>query len=103
MEKKIYISGAITGLPRNEYMERFSNAEQELIKRGYKVCNPTKLLPAKHLWVYKLIGYKLTILYDLWYLMKCDGICMIKGWSKSKGARLERAVAHIFNIELIKL
>lgn len=101
--KRIYISGAISSLPRNEYMERFSNAETELVKHGYKVCNPTKLLPAKYLWIYKILGYNITLLYDIYHLMKCDGIYMIKGWTKSKGARLERAVAHIFNIELIKL
>ena len=100
MKKVIYISGAISGLPREEYMKRFADAEQELIKQGYKVLNPTKLLPSRHLWVYRLVGYKLTLLYDLWHLMKCNGIYMIDGWENSKGARLEMATASIFNLEI---
>ena len=103
MKKKnvIYISGAISGLPRQEYIKRFADAEQELIKQGYKVLNPTKLLPSRHLWVYRLIKYKLTLLYDLWWLLKCDGIYMLDGWENSKGARLEKATAEIFGLKVI--
>lgn len=100
--KRIYISGAISGLPRNEYMVNFANAEEKLIKRGYKVCNPTKLLPSKHLLVYHIIGYKLTLLYDIWHLLNCDGIYMIDGWHGSKGATIERNIADVFGLEIIK-
>lgn len=100
--KRIYISGAISGLPRNEYIKCFADAEDKLVKRGYKVCNPTKLLPSKHLWVYHIIGYKLTLLYDIWHLLNCDGICMIDGWQWSKGARLEKNIADVFGLEIIK-
>lgn len=103
MKKKIYISGPITGLERHVYLKNFDDAELKLRAMGYKVINPTKLLPSRFLWIYKIIGYKLTLLYDIWHLLNCDGICMIDGWQESKGANLERAVAHIFNIELIKL
>lgn len=102
-KEKVYLSGKISGLPREEYMTRFANAEQELIKQGYKVLNPTKLLPSRHLWVYRLVGYKLTLLYDLWHLMKCDGIYMLDGWEHSNGAMLEKATADIFNIKEITL
>lgn len=97
----IYISGAISGLPRQEYIKRFADAEQKLIKYGYKVVNPTKLLPSRHLWVYGLLGYKITLLYDLWHLMKCNGIYMLDGWEHSKGARLEKATAEIFGLKAI--
>ena len=99
---KIYISGAISGLERKEYIKRFANAEEKLVKRGYKVCNPTKLLPSKHLWVFNIIGYNLTLLYDLWHLMQCDGIYMIKGWECSNGARLEKSFADIFGLKIIQ-
>ena len=100
-KEKVYLSGAISGLPREEYMKHFADAEQELIKQGYKVLNPTKLLPSRHLWVYRLVGYKLTLLYDLWHLMKCEGIYMIDGWENSKGARLEKATAEILGLKVI--
>lgn len=103
MKKKIYISGPITGLERHVYLKNFDDAELKLRAMGYKVINPTKLLPSRFLWIYKIIGYKLTLLYDIWHLLNCDGIYMIDGWQWSKGARLERAIAQLFNIELIKL
>ena len=103
MKKKIYISGPITGLERHVYLKNFDDAELKLRAMGYKVINPTKVLPSRFLWIYKIIGYKLTLLYDIWHLLNCDGIYMIDGWQWSKGARLERAIAQLFNIELIKL
>ena len=103
MKKKIYISGPITGMERHVYLKNFDDAELKLRAMGYKVINPTKLLPSRFLWIYKIIGYKLTLLYDIWHLLNCDGIYMIDGWKWSKGARLERAIAQLFNIELIKL
>lgn len=103
MKKKIYISGPITGLERHVYLKNFDDAELKLRSMGYKVINPTKLLPSRFLWIYKIIGYRLTLLYDIWHLLNCDGIYMIDGWQWSKGARLERAIAQLFNIELIKL
>lgn len=101
MKKKIYISGPITGLERQVYIKNFSDKERELRAMGYDVVNPTKLLPSKFLFVYKIIGYKLTILYDLWHLMKCDYIYLLDGWMKSKGAKVERYVARVFGIKRI--
>lgn len=74
MKKKIYISGPITGLERHVYLKNFDDAELKLRAMGYKVINPTKLLPSRFLWIYKIIGYKLTLLYDIWHLLNCDGI-----------------------------
>lgn len=99
---KIYISGAISGLERKDYLERFAKAEIFLKKKGHDVINPTKLLPSKHLWIFHIIGYNLTLLYDLWHLMDCDGIYMIKGWECSKGASLEKAFADIFGLKTIQ-
>lgn len=102
MKKKIYISGPITGLERHVYLKNFDDAELKLLAMGYKVINPTKLLPSRFLWIYKIIGYKLTLLYDIWHLLNCDGIYMIDGWQCSKGARLEKNIADVFGLEIIK-
>ena len=102
MKKKIYISGPITGLERHVYLKNFDDAELKLRAMGYNVINPTKLLPSRFLWIYKIIGYKLTLLYDIWHLLNCDGIYMIDGWQWSKGARLEKNIADVFGLEIIK-
>jgi hypothetical protein len=102
-KERIYISGAISGIEREVYMAKFAEAERVLRSKGYEVCNPTLLLPSRCLWVYRMMGYRLTLLYDLWHLFHCDGIVMLTGWTRSKGARLELATAKIFNIEIITL
>jgi hypothetical protein len=100
---KIYISGPISGLERADYMANFAEAERELRAQGYDTLNPTRLPPSRWLWIYKVLGYRLTLLYDLWHLMRCDGITMLAGWEQSRGARLEKATAEIFNIKVITL
>ena len=40
-------------------------------------------------------------MYDLWHLMRCDGIYMLDGWQQSKGAKTERAVAEAFGLAVI--
>ena len=95
---KVYLSGKISGLPRQEYMKRFADAEEHLRGLGYEVCNPTKALPCRFLWIYKILGYKLTLLYDLWLLSRCDKIYMLSGSESSKGAFLEKVAAETFGI-----
>ena len=100
---KIYISGPISGIDRAVYLSAFAEAERRLRAKGYDTLNPTRLPPSRWLWIYKLLGYRLTLLYDLWHLMRCDGITMLAGWEHSRGARLEKATADIFNIKEITL
>ncbi len=101
--QRVYISGPITGLDRADYLSRFAQAELLLRARGFDVLNPTRLAPARWPWLYRLMGYHLTLLYDLWHLLRCNGIAMLDGWQHSRGARLESATAEIFNIKTVKL
>lgn len=96
---RIYISGPISGLTREQYTERFDSAEQLLREAGYvNIVNPTKLLPARFPWLYKLLGYRLTLLYDLWKLTGCQRIYKLPDWRKSRGAQIESCVAYHFSI-----
>ena len=97
-QTKIYLSGAISGRDRKEYLTQFADAEKHLRQLGYDVCNPTKALPCRFLWIYKLLGYKLTLLFDLWLLSRCDKIYMLSGSENSKGAFLEKVTAETFGI-----
>lgn len=96
--KKVYLSGRISDLPREQYMAYFQKAEELLTKEGFNVVNPTKFIMCKHLWIYKIIGYSLTLLYDLWRLMRCDLIYKIPGWQQSRGANIESCVAYHFKV-----
>lgn len=91
--KKVYLSGPISGLDRLDYMKRFSIAENILRSHGYDVCNPTRTLICRWPWLYRILGYRLTLCYDLWLLMHCDIIYCMPGSTRSKGARIEYDVA----------
>ena len=99
--KKVYISGQMSGLPREEYLARFAKAESLLRQEGFAVVNPARLLPSRWPWLYRLIGYRLTLLYDLWHLSRCDLIYKIPGWKESHGANIESCWAYHQNICLL--
>ena len=96
-KKRIYISGAISGEPRKQYMKRFAVAENILRAHGYDTINPTKVWACRWPWLYKIVGYKLTLLYDLWLLLtKADGIINLPGWHTSRGSVIENNVSQWF-------
>ena len=98
-DKRIYISGPMSGVPREKYLEMFRRAEQSLRAQGYtKVVNPIRVWACRWPWLYRLVGYRLTLLYDLWLLTRCDLIYKLPGWQESRGANIESCVAYHFKI-----
>ena len=97
--KRVYISGGMTGIPREQYIELFRRAEESLRAQGYrKIVNPIRVWACRWPWLYRIVGYRLTLLYDLWLLMRCDHIYKLPGWRDSKGANIESCVAYHFKI-----
>ena len=97
--KRIYISGPMSGVPREQYLEMFRRAEQSLRSNGYtKVVNPIRVWVCRWPWLYRIVGYRLTLLYDLWLLTRCDLIYKLPGWRDSRGANIESCVAYHFKI-----
>ena len=96
---RVYISGPMSNLSREQYLELFKRAEQSLRSQGYhRIVNPIRVWACRWPWLYKIIGYRLTLLYDLWLLMRCDQIYKLPGWRDSKGANIESCVAYHFKI-----
>ena len=96
---KVYISGPMSNLSREQYLELFRRAEQSLRSQGYhNIVNPIRVWACRWPWLYRIIGYRLTLLYDLWLLMRCDQIYKLPGWRDSKGANIESCVAYHFKI-----
>lgn len=89
---RIYISGPVTDNTR--YREQFGAAERLLRIKGWKVCNPVKHEKDGNEWSYY-------IRKDIRKLLKCDAIYMMRGWSKSKGARLERILADSLGMRIV--
>ena len=98
-DKRIYISGPMSGVPREQYLKMFRRAEQSLRDRGYqRIVNPIRVWACRWPWLYRIVGYRLTLLYDLWLLMQCDQIYKLPGWQQSRGANIESCVAYHFKI-----
>jgi hypothetical protein len=76
----------MTGLDNNNF-PAFNAAARYLRQHNYSVANPaTKGIIDGWTWT----DYLKT---DLQQLLRCDSIYMLRGWRKSKGARLEYYVA----------
>ena len=94
---KVYISGQISGLEKDDYMERFAKAEKELTERGYSVINPAKVnaqLPDD-------TTYEEYMKMSLTMLEMCDYIYMLNGWQNSSGACLEYQYAKTLGKNII--
>ena len=100
-DKRIYISGPMSGVPREQYLEMFRRAEQSLHDRGYtRIMNPIRVWACRWPWLYRIVGYRLTLWYDIQLLKRCDYIYMVgNDWKQSRGARLERLKARKWGIE----
>lgn len=96
--KKVYIAGKISGLERDEYLANFAKAEELLRAIGYEPVNPTRFIVCRWQWLYRIVGYNLTLLYDLWHLLRCHHIYKIPGWHESHGANMESCAAYHFGI-----
>lgn len=91
---KVYISGRITGNPH--YMQDFERAEQFLSCALVEVVNPCKVSPFDENKTWR--DYMRD---DLKALVDCSGVYMLRGWWRSKGARLERHVAKKLGLEVV--
>ena len=105
--KRVYISGPMSNLTSEQYMELFRRAEQSLRAQGYtKVVNPIRVWVCRWPWLWKVLtgvtsehtAYTLVLMYDLWLLSRCDLIYKLPGWRESRGANIESCVAFHFKI-----
>lgn len=94
---KVYISGPITGI--DNFQDNFTQAETLLRYRGYDTCNPVKensKFPAGTVWR-TYIGESLRLLCE------CEAICMLEGWERSEGAKLEYLVATHLGMKVMEV
>jgi hypothetical protein len=93
--KKIYISGAITGLPFDEVQAKFAAAERILTEHGYKVVSPLKTgIPYNFPW-------ESHIAMNIVLLMGCEAVYFLPDWNLSKGATLEKNIAELTGKQII--
>ena len=81
----VYISGPITDVP--DYKEKFGLIEASLKLEGYETVNPSNVNLGEN------ATWEEYMRHDIKLLCDCDAIFMMKGWQRSKGARVENYIA----------
>lgn len=96
----IYISGRIT--KNKHWKEDFQKAEDYLEKNCLdEIVNPLSL-DKKTQEIYGANPtYQEYMINDIYNLIFCDKIYMLRGWWRSKGARLERHIAKVLGMKII--
>jgi len=97
---KVYIAGPMTGLPDFNY-SAFHQAEQELITRGYEVVCPTSNSGGTPPSPGEVKPWDWYLRKAINLLLTCEGIYLLPGWEKSRGARLEEHIAFELGMEVI--
>lgn len=90
MKNKVYISGAISNNP--DYKKQFVSKYEELWDK-YIVLSP--------LMINAELSWKEHMKIDLAMVSVCDTVYMMKGWEKSRGAKIEHCLAEILNKKII--
>lgn len=97
MNITLYIAGPMTGLPELNF-PAFFEAEQELKTAGFAVLNPADRAG-------RTSGMRWS-----WYLRRgvqdvcdADGVAVLDGWEKSRGACLEIHVARGLSMPVVTL
>ena len=94
----------MSNIPPVIWRWRFTTVQMILEEQRWRVVNPADTIIARHPWLYRLVGYRLTLWYDLRLLRHCTHIYMVgNDWHLSRGARLERMKARQWNIKILEL
>ena len=84
---RIYIAGPMTGLPEFNY-PAFHDAAAHLRALGYDVVSPAEInAELAH------EGWLPCMRRDIAGLVRCDGIALLPGWNRSRGAQIEATLA----------
>jgi len=85
-KRRWYIAGPMRGMDRLN-RPAFYTAATRLRKAGHEAVNPFELTLAEDLSIRDYMKV------DLPALLECNGVALLPGWEKSKGARVEALVA----------
>lgn len=92
-----YISGKISADTKEEVqknLQRFAEKEAELLMQGREVFNPGKLEQPGWVWEQYLAR-------DLAFIFEHNPkLYMLRGWSESRGARLEYQVGLLLGLDI---
>lgn len=84
--KRIYLSGAMTGLPELNF-PAFNAAATALRAKGHDVVNPAEIKPEGE------PSWSACMRADLKAMLDCCTVALLPGWEDSKGANIEARLA----------
>jgi hypothetical protein len=91
--QKIFISGRVTGLTRQEAERNFNRGVKMLMQNTYDYVNPLDLIPegADNREAMKIL---------LPVLTECDGILLLNDHKQSEGSHIEKNLARYCGLQL---
>ncbi|AYN58509.1 nucleoside 2-deoxyribosyltransferase [Arthrobacter phage Liebe] len=100
---KLYLAGPMSGYEEWNYPAFLAGAER-LRAAGYDVVSPAEIElaegfdPATPASDYTSADYYAAMRRDIALILDVDGVALLPGWDRSKGARVEAAVASAIGI-----
>lgn len=101
--KSIYISGPYSAPDRegeDQNIRYAAAAAAEYLRKGYAAFCP-HTMTAQIDRELEALSWEEWLIFDLYWLAKCDAIHMLPGWRKSKGAMLEYMAAKALGLEIL--
>jgi len=94
--KKMYLSGPMTGIEKYNH-DLFHRVAHEFRSVGFMVCSPGEFFDGD-----RTKERKEYMRESVKYLLEADTIVLLPGWEKSKGARLEAAIATELELSIME-
>jgi hypothetical protein len=95
----VFVSGPMTGFPRNN-LTSFADAAQALTDAGHTVVSMARLL-GTHFAGRTDLPRRLYMEVAMTHLMGCEAIALLPGWDLSLGAKAEAAAALAMDLKFV--
>lgn len=89
----LYLAGPITDF--SGHRQAFDDAKAAVTALGHQAISPLDLYPGDN--------WKLAMQADIPALLQSDGICLLPGWPKSRGAKCELNLALSLDLRVFVL
>lgn len=90
---KVFISGRVTGLPKEEAIRNFNRGKGMLLQNNYDFINPLDLVPEG-------ASNKEAMRILLPLLIDADGILLLNDNKFSEGSHIEKAIAKYCKLQV---
>ncbi len=95
--KKVYICGPVSGLPYDEVLQKFNQAEAMLKGMGFVPVNPVAVVPDS------LEPWPSAMRKCIKAMMDADMLMLLDGWTMSRGAQMEVHLAQSLGMRVIEV